>query len=157
MIDEFKKEKREIGKLYKEKRHFEVVVISIQLLTKIADYISETHTKFAEEWAEEEPEYKEIMQVGEIYWKNLRSIKSDDAPKAKIQGVFYEIVFNEGFEHYTKREVTSLMHKVERVVSFRNVLAHEYHNRQTSIKRNLSIRSKECLELVSAIENHPWF
>jgi len=157
VIDEFKKETKKIKRLFANKRYFETVMIGVQLLVKISESISEWLNDMAEDKMDTgSAEYKGWKKVYDIYQNSLRKITGDDAPRAKILGIFFDVVNHEGFQSYTEREVVSLMHKVERVVSFRNNLAHHYHD-NPKIKKNLPIRASECLDLLSAITFHPWF
>ena len=157
MIDEFKNESNFAKKLYKQKRYFEVIMIGVQLLSNMADYISECLTGIAnEDFDENDPEHRAWQKVSDIYHNTLRKIKGEEAPRAKVLGVFYDVVNNDGFQHYREREVVSLMHKVERVVSFRNDLSHCYFEKQQIIKRVLAVRAKECVDLIDELNNHPW-
>jgi len=157
MIDEFNKEIGSIKRMYSNKHYFKSIIVGIQLMSNMADYISESLKDMAEDQEDtDSPEHKGWKKVYDIYHKNLRRIKGDDAPKAKIQGVFFDIINHAGFDNYSEKEVVSIMHKIERVVSFRNDLAHNYYEKKSSIKK-LQLRAKECLELMEYVINHPWF
>ncbi len=158
MIEEFNQEIEFIKKLHKRKEYFKVIFVGIQLIVKIADYISESLEDMAmEDFDEDNPRDKAWKKVSDIYHKTLRKIKGEDAPRTKALQVFYDVINHTGLDYYDEKEVISLMHKVERVISFRNKLAHNFFEEEKNIKRDLPIRAKECLDLIYAFQNHPWF
>jgi len=156
MIEEYKKEKREIQKYFKQKKYFIVILTGVQLLEKLAAYINEYIEYSGEETDEKmgEPDYSNWKKIRDIYTKSLRKIQGNDAPRLKILEVFFQMASFMLFEHYEPKEFISLMHKVERVVSCRNDLAHKYFDKK-HLKRQIPLRARECIELISELENYP--
>jgi hypothetical protein len=160
MFRELSEEINQVKDLYAQRQYFKVIFISIQLLEKMADEVDRIADSIAHEWensALDSEDLKNLHRVREIYKKNLRKIKGDEAPRLKIQEVFMGIVSNTLFTRYEPEEVISMMHMVEHVVSFRNILAHEYFDKKSYIEERLSIRAKECLDIIFIFENHPLF
>jgi hypothetical protein len=158
IIDDFKKEKEMVMKFYKQNDYLAVIIVGVQLLEKLSDYIAETieDLSFDEYGYGDDPEEKEWKEAYDLYKNNLRKVKGDDAPRAKVLTAIYDVINHTGFEFIKNGEVLPLMHKVERVVAFRNDLAHNYFTK-SNLNRDLAIRSKECLELIEFLENYPLF
>ena len=137
-----------LRELFKKKNYFELILRGVQLMADSSDEILESwHDVVNEPYGED----KDFSAVAEIYDNTIRKMSGDNAPKAKAMSIFMEIVSQMGFKSYTRRQVVSIMHKIERVVSYRNDLAHSYYKK--NLLKNMKSRAEECLAVLEEIEN----
>ena len=139
---------------FKDARYFETLILGTQLLEVISDTILENETALGEDWLESkmgEQEYKKWATIYQDCQASLKgSYKQNESPRAKVIQIIMNI-HTTGSDYF--KVDSGLIHKVERVVGFRNDLAHHFFTKG-NLAKDLKVRAKECLEIVLLLCQH---
>lgn len=156
MIEDFQAEREEVKRLFSQKKYFKVILVGVQLLEKMADWLNECLDDMSDEMDMKMGESKHTSwkSVLKSYRDNVRSVRGEDAIRLKIIELIFDVC-RSFYAGYTYKEANKLIHKTERVIAFRNTLAHNYFDEKENIKRWLKVRATECMDLVTQLENCP--
>ena len=145
---------KEIKSLFNRKCYFAVLILSVQLLELISEYILESAEEDGLESTREnmnEREFEKWYSVYKEYRNSVSKYRGNDSPKVKLLEVLFAD-FN-WLTHFFNVDA-ALIQKVNRVTSFRNELAHNYFTKP-GIRKLLRIRAKDCLSILEELQKHP--
>ncbi|MCK5216129.1 MAG: hypothetical protein KAR05_12345 [Candidatus Omnitrophica bacterium] len=139
-----------IQEYFNDKRYVEVLILGVQVIEMIANYIFEMFEIDQEKHMTEDWE-KFMIELG----NSLKKADPSNSPKIKALYLI-EASYSNAFDGYEDCLMgIPLIQKLNRVIKARNDVAHYYYTKVAP--EELRLRSKYCLELIDHFTKHPFF
>ena len=151
----FHKEIKKLSNLNNKGRHFEVIMLSVQLLEIMATWVilwwQSENLESLHKYCDDDEE-ESLRAIYNEFDSTFNKYRERGAPKIKLLEMLYE-----EFNAYNDLKVnTAFIHKINRIFSFRNDIARSYYYKSNSNKV-MKLRASECLDVLGHIAGSDYF
>jgi predicted nucleic acid binding AN1-type Zn finger protein len=148
---------QDIRKLYSEEKYFECIILGTQVLEDLAKDFFGSQMDLRELFSKSNPEKYKVVRT---YHTIINKQKGREPLKFKLITIIFELMNlkDEGFGIDLEiKDANKLMHKADKVITFRNDLAHKYflnEKKNNYIRKNLPLIARDCVELAEFLYNN---
>ncbi len=141
---------QDIRKLHTQEKYFECIILGTQILDELTKEFFGSQMSLRELFSKSNPDKYKLVQT---YHTIINKQRGREPLRFKLITIIFELMNlkNEGFDIDLEiKDANKLMHKADKVITFRNDLAHKFflnEKKNQNIRKNLPLIAKDCVEL----------